>query len=147
MVCRPHEWDELRELYQDADIVVVPIVPNYQQAGITTLFEAMACRKPTIMTRIQGMSEQLIDEGFVVGVEANNPAALRAAIEDLLANPEKADAMAQRGYDLVSRRHNHDAYVKAFAGLIQTRAAIAAPFQNRVTDMPEVETRELSYIR
>ncbi len=123
MICAHHEWEELRQLYQDSDLVVVPLVHNYQQAGLTTLFEAMACRKPTIVTRIPGMTEELIDAGYIIGVEPNNAIALRNAIVDLLKNPQKADTLAQRAYGLVLERHNHDHYVQTFAKLIKSRYA------------------------
>lgn len=62
-----------------------------------------------------GLSEELIDAGYIVGVEPGDAAGLRRAIVDLLENivdllenPEKADMLAQKGYDLVQERHNHD---------------------------------------
>jgi len=133
MVCRHHEWGELRQLYQDADLMIVPLTYNRQQSGLTTLLEAMACRKPVIMTRIPGMNADLIDEGYVIGVPPNDPTALRRAIVDLLENPEKVEALAQRGYDLVLQRHNHDLYVNKLVNLITSRYESKVNPQSKMT--------------
>jgi glycosyltransferase involved in cell wall biosynthesis len=119
--CGFHEWQELRQLYRDSDIVVVTVFNNDYQAGTTTLFEAMACRCPVIMTRIPGLVEDLIRDGVIVGVEPGDVVGLKRAILDLLSHPRKADTIAQRGYDLVLREHNHDIFVQTLVSLLTTR--------------------------
>jgi glycosyltransferase involved in cell wall biosynthesis len=119
--CGFHDWQELRQLYRNSDIVVVSVFDNNYQAGMTTLFEAMACRRPVIMTRIPGLVEDLIRDGVIVGVEPGDVEGLKQAILDLLSYPRKADAIAQKGYDLVMREHNHDIFVQTLVGLLTTR--------------------------
>ncbi|MER3476320.1 MAG: hypothetical protein C4287_06840 [Leptolyngbya sp. ERB_1_2] len=86
-----------------------------------------------IMTRIPGMNADLIDEGYVIGVPPNDPTALRRAIVDLLENPEKVEALAQRGYDLVLQRHNHDLYVNKLVNLITSRYESKVNPQSKMT--------------
>ncbi len=119
--CGFHEWQELRQLYQDSDIVVVSVFDKNYQAGTTTLFEAMACRSPVIMTRIPGLVEDLIQADAIVGVEPGDVQGLRNAIVDLLENSEKADAIAQKGYDLVLSEHNHDVFVQTLVDILTRR--------------------------
>lgn len=124
LICRFHEWDELRQLYRDADIVVVSLLPNNYQAGLTTIFEAMACRKPVIMTRNPGL-EHLIDEGYAIGVAPQNAPQLQSAIAELLAQPEKAEAMAQKAYELMQRQ-NHDIHVETLVSHLVDRYGVPA---------------------
>ncbi len=128
MVCRHHELQELRQLYQDADVVVISLQAHHYQAGLTTLFEAMATRKPVIMTRTPGLAEELIDAGYIIGVEPGDAAGMSVAIADLLANPEKAQALAQRGYELVLTQHNHDVYLQVFTQGLIARSNSPAQF-------------------
>ncbi|BAZ09692.1 putative glycosyl transferase [Calothrix sp. NIES-4071] len=115
MSCRFYDWCDLVQLYRDSDIVVLPLFENNYQAGLTTLFEAMACRRPVIVTRSEGIIGDLIDSDAVTGVNPCDPDGLKQAIEKLLDNPEKASAQAQRGYELVTKEFNNSKYIQDFA--------------------------------
>jgi glycosyltransferase involved in cell wall biosynthesis len=114
MECRFYEWQDLVQLYRDADIVVIPLFENNYQAGLSTLFEALACRRPVIITRSSGLIEELIEAGAVTGVNQGDANEMRQAIITLLDNPLKAQMQAQRGYELVIERYNHNIYVDKF---------------------------------
>jgi len=115
MSCRFYEWSELLQLYRDADLVVVSLIENNYSAGLTTLFESMACRRPVVITRIKGPIEDLANSGVVTGVNPSDPAGMRQAIAKLLNNPQEAEAQAQRGYELVLKRYNSEQYIEALA--------------------------------
>lgn len=115
MSCRFYEWAELLQLYRDADLVVVSLVENNYSAGLTTLFESMACRRPVVITRIKGPIEDLANSGVVTGVNPSDPADMRQAIAWLLNNPQEAEAQAQRGYEIVLKQHNSEQYVETLA--------------------------------
>lgn len=114
MSCSFYEWCDLVQLYRDADLVILPLLKNNYQAGLSTLFEAMACRKPVIITRSPkaGIINQLIDSGSVTGVKTGDYVELRQAIEKLLNNPQLAKKQAQLGYEFVCKKHNHSKYVQ-----------------------------------
>lgn len=114
MSCYAYDWQELRQLYRDSDLVVISLFPNNFQAGLSTLFEALACRRPVIITRSPNIIGELIDSGIVTGVNPQDPVELRQAIADLLDHPEKAQAQAEKGYQLSLQRFNHHHYVTAF---------------------------------
>lgn len=107
-----YEWSELVQLYRDADIVVISLLDNNYSAGLTTLFEAMACRRPVVITRIQGLIDDLAASGVVTGVNPGDPTGLQKAIVNLLNNPKEAEAQAQRGYELTLRQYNSERYIK-----------------------------------
>ncbi|MGF1674244.1 MAG: glycosyltransferase family 4 protein [Rivularia sp. (in: cyanobacteria)] len=108
-----YDWNSLVQLYCDADIVVITLYPNNFQAGLSTLFEALACRKPVIITRGSGIIQELIDIKAVWGVNPGDSQDLNQAINSLLKSPKQSEAMAEIGYQLVLKRYNHHVYVKA----------------------------------
>lgn len=87
---RRYDYQELRELYASSRFVVVPLYDNDFQAGVTTLLEAMAMGKAVIVTQSVGQRD-VIEHGVNgIYVPPGDPRALRAAIVELLACPEKA---------------------------------------------------------
>ncbi|MEL6164386.1 MAG: glycosyltransferase [Cyanobacteria bacterium J06628_3] len=118
MYCGFYEWEDLVQLYCDADLVVLPLLKNNYQAGLSTLFEAMACRKPIIVTRSPkpGIINKLIDSGIVTGVNSGDYVELKQAIQKILDNPEQANRQAQLGYEFVCRNYNHTRYIQDLTG-------------------------------
>jgi glycosyltransferase involved in cell wall biosynthesis len=112
---RFYEWPELLQLYRDADIVVVSLVENKYAAGIQALLEAMACGRPVVVTRTQGLSEYLAPSGIATVVNPGDPFGLRQAIVSLLNNPQEAEAQAQGGHEVVLKQHNSDQYIEYLA--------------------------------
>lgn len=105
MTLKLYEWADFRQMYRDADVVVISLLQNNYSAGLTSLMEAIACRRPTIITRTPGLVEELIAQHIVVGVDPGDAAGLQQAIQQLLANPQAAEAMAQRAYEYFLGRH------------------------------------------
>lgn len=59
--------EELREIYQSAKIVVIPLIESLQPSGQSVCLQAMACGKPVIMTKTIGLwSESIMKNGFNV---------------------------------------------------------------------------------
>lgn len=111
MTSHPQEWRQFRQLYRDADIVVISLLYNTYSAGLTTLMEALACRRPVIITRTPGLAERFIDAGVVVGVEPGDSAGLKQAVLNFLEHPELAEAQARQGYELILREHASELFV------------------------------------
>ena len=106
MSFHPYPWPEFRQAYRDADAVVVTLLDHEYSAGATSLFEAMACRRPVVMTRVAGPAERLIDEGFILGAAPGDVAGMRRAIEDILEHPAEAEARAARAHHMVLQEHS-----------------------------------------
>ena len=99
---------EIRQLYSHAAIFVCPSV--YEPFGITNL-EAMACERPVVATAVGGIPEVVVDgeTGVLVPLEMRldepmmpaDPARfatdLAAAINGLMADPERRRAMGAAG--------------------------------------------------
>jgi glycosyltransferase involved in cell wall biosynthesis len=123
MSCDYYDWRGLRQLYRDSDVVVISLKPHNYQAGFATLFEAMACRRPVIMTRTRGLAEKFADAGVIVGVKPGDAKGMRQAIIHLLEHPDEAEAIAQQGYELVQQYYNSEQYIKALTDKLISLAA------------------------
>lgn len=126
---RFYEWSELVQLYRDADIVVVCLQENPYAAGVTTLLEAMACKRPVIVTRTEGLVDYLLDESVMLTVEPGDEAGLRRAIQYLLDNPEEAAEKAERGYQIFLERYRLAHYIETLAESLESLSSnpVAAP--------------------
>jgi glycosyltransferase involved in cell wall biosynthesis len=90
---RHFDWPEFRELYQHADVVVVPTLRNEYAAGLTVILEAFACGKAVVATDTIGPIRNLARLGLLVGVPPEDPAALKTAIESLRSDPRRRNEM------------------------------------------------------
>ncbi|MEM9812129.1 MAG: glycosyltransferase family 4 protein [Pseudomonadota bacterium] len=124
MVVAHHEWQELRDLYRNSDVFVISLKEHTYQAGLTTLFEALACRRPVVMTRVPGLVEDFADNGFITAVPPGDATAMRDAIRGLLDDPERAARQAALGYDAVRAQYRAERYVETLAEKISTTASL-----------------------
>ena len=109
---------ELRQLYEGADVCVLPLHEIDTDNGATALAEAMAMGKPVVVTRTTGQVDILRDGEHGLTVPPGDPRAMRQAIEFLLDDPERAAAMGRAGREEVERRHTLDGYVARLAELL-----------------------------
>ncbi len=112
MEVRYFSFVELRTLYQDADVVVVPLLSNRYAAGLTTVFEAVACGRPVVVARSPGVVDELIARDLVEWYEMGDTQGLRAAIERVLADPEAAEARAESAHEWVRNHYSAAAYLE-----------------------------------
>ena len=105
-----YEWADLLQLYRDADIVVVSLVDNKYAAGVQVMMEGMACKRPVIISNTQGMVDYLKQSHALKVVEVGDAEGLRQAIVELLSNPEKAQAQAEAGYNVIQKQHTSEIY-------------------------------------
>ena len=99
--------DELRQLYAESDVVVVPLVETDFQAGITTILEAMAMGKPIVCSLTSGQDDTIVDGETGLYVPPGDAGAMRAAIDRLLGDPELAATDRGRRPPLVRRARRH----------------------------------------
>lgn len=107
-------WTDLRERYRRADLIVVPLRRTLFHAGVSTLLEAAACRRPLIASRTRGLAPY-VDELGILGVRPGDPAALRAAIVASLEAPAEAVARAGQTWERVQGRCDFDRFVAELA--------------------------------
>lgn len=90
---------EVFKLYGIMDIFVMPSL--YEGFGLSAA-EAMAAGLPVVATRVDGLTEVIVDgeNGFLV--EAGNSAALSEAIVHMLSNPELSKQLGENGTKHIS---------------------------------------------
>jgi glycosyltransferase involved in cell wall biosynthesis len=91
---------------------------HYEGIGLAVI-EAMACGCACIATDVVGVQE-LIEHG-VTGllVPENDPHALADAITQLLADPQRAEAMGQRARERALAAHSHHLMQERYHQLVQ----------------------------
>jgi glycosyltransferase involved in cell wall biosynthesis len=108
-VHRSFEPLELRDLYDRAAVVVVPVLETTFPAGITTLVEAMSMGKAVIATATSGLGCVVPHDAAVI-VPSGDRAALANALQGLLADSERRQTLGERARNFVDRVHNLDVY-------------------------------------
>jgi glycosyltransferase involved in cell wall biosynthesis len=101
-----------RELYDWADVIVVPLRPNTHASGITVMLEAAAVGKPMVVTNVGGLQDYFSARAaaYVPPFDAD---ALRNALLGLMASPDEALQQAQAAaMELVSRDHTTQHYAQ-----------------------------------
>ena len=129
-----YDYAGLRALYAASRFVVVPLLQGENQAGITTILEAMAMGKAVIVSRARGQTDTVYDwrqEGLAavppawavtgpngIYVPPGNPQALRRAILHLLDRPGEADGLGANGRRLVQDVMSLDRFTARMAELL-----------------------------
>jgi glycosyltransferase involved in cell wall biosynthesis len=91
-------YRELRDLYDRAAVVAITTHDTPNACGVTSLMEAMAMGKPVVVSNNPALADYLPPAELEAAIVApiGDAGALRGAIADLLANPQKALAMGER---------------------------------------------------
>jgi glycosyltransferase involved in cell wall biosynthesis len=113
----------LRESYAQASVVVVPLLQNDFQAGVTTLLEAMAMEKAVIVSATQGQRDIVSDGVTGVLVPPGDSAALREALQRLLSDPRERRRLGRNARRAVEEQFSLDRYVDALADNLNAAAA------------------------
>ena len=90
------QHDELQQLYARAAVVACP--SRREGFGVACL-EAMAHGRPVVATRVGGLLDLVVDGETGIVVPPRDPAALRSALERLLADPDLRHRLGMAGRD------------------------------------------------
>ncbi len=96
-----------------ADLYVHPSRADTFPSGV---LEALACGTPVVASRVGGIPEQLTDETGVL-VEPGEPAALAAAIDALLDDPDRRTRMGQAAAADARARFSLDRQIADYVSL------------------------------
>jgi glycosyltransferase involved in cell wall biosynthesis len=94
---RFYKYPDLRRLYAESKIVIVPLYETDFQAGITSILEAMAMGKPVIVTKTAGQTDTIVDRETGLYVSPGNPDDLREKIQFLLENETERKRIGDNG--------------------------------------------------
>lgn len=111
-VCQGLSSVALRRLYDRASVVVVPLESGLEwAAGVNGVLEAMAMRKPLIVSATPGIADYVSDGENALVVPPRDPRSLGAAIATLLAERGAASRLGAAGHAVVESGRNLDGYV------------------------------------
>jgi glycosyltransferase involved in cell wall biosynthesis len=102
--------EEVRSLYARAGCVVLPLQgEDYpigsEGSGITALLEAEAMARPLVASARPIVRDYVVEGETALLVPPRDPTTLRAAIESVLGDAERADALGRAGRALIEERH------------------------------------------
>ena len=104
----PEALDEIKQAYAVAVPLQIYSKDPCSAFGVTSLLEAMAMGKAVIITRNDYLGIDVEKEGIGLIVEPGDVEGWRKAIKFLLDNPNAAEAMGQKGRQLVKEKYNLD---------------------------------------
>jgi glycosyltransferase involved in cell wall biosynthesis len=144
------ELNELTEFIVAADIYITPYL-NEAQAVSGTLAYAFGCGKPVVSTPYWH-AQELLEEGRGVLVPFGDSPGIARAVQDLLRDPSRRQAMARRAYDLGrdmlwSRSAHH--YAQSFEAARRERsrsrrvAFATRPLDQQPGALPEIKLDHL----
>jgi glycosyltransferase involved in cell wall biosynthesis len=117
---RGYDLFELRQLYADAALVLVPLEETDFQAGITTILEAMSMARAIVCTRTKGQTDAIVEGENGRYVPSRDADALRRAILDLLGDPDEAARLGASGQRWVRAHADVVSYAEDFAEMVAT---------------------------
>jgi glycosyltransferase involved in cell wall biosynthesis len=100
---------DMPSIYAAFDVFVLP---SHREGMPRSLIEASAMQRPVVATEIRGCREVVESDRTGILVPPRNPRALAGAIEQLLADPRRAEAMGREGRARAIDRFDEDAVVE-----------------------------------
>jgi glycosyltransferase involved in cell wall biosynthesis len=117
---------DLRNLYANAQFVILPICDLVYSAGATASLEAGCMGRAVIAFRSRGIVDYIIDGETGILVQPGDVNALREAIQYLLANPQEARRLGENARQRIVEDLNLETYVCNIAKLLMKNLAYSA---------------------
>lgn len=127
---------ELRDLFDEADLAVMPLQSVDFQAGVTTILEAMAMELPIVCTATLGQIDVIVEGETGRYVAPGDARAMRRAIEELLDSDDQRAELGKAGRRLVESRADVRFYARRIAGCLAVHAGFRERSPNNVTTLP-----------
>jgi len=105
--------NQVVEYYNICDVFVLPSVSSIQEGFGLVALEAMACKKPVVVTNIVGVAKDIEKENAGIVISPKDVDALADAIKHLLLNEDDRKSMGRRAYDLVHRKYTWEKHADA----------------------------------
>ncbi|MGQ0736662.1 MAG: glycosyltransferase family 4 protein [Acidobacteriota bacterium] len=96
----------IEEYYRAADVFALPTL---REGMPNAVLEAMASGVPPVVTRLEGITDSIVEDGTGILVPPNDSRALADALAQLITDPDRREALGRRARALVARRFAADA--------------------------------------
>jgi glycosyltransferase involved in cell wall biosynthesis len=104
-------YQDLRRLYAEARLVIVPLFDVDYAAGVNSALEAMAMGKALVISHTRGISDYVVPNETGVCVSPTNVPELRDAILSIWEQPEELARLGANARQAVEQSMNLDIYV------------------------------------
>lgn len=112
-------YNEMVFLYRSCEQVIIPLRFNYHASGITTLLEAAAARKPTVINMTPGLEDYGIDGETCLFVPLNDAEKFSSAINLIREKIGLSEYLTNNAYNYLRADFNTDEYSKIYIKLSQ----------------------------
>lgn len=120
-------YPELRTLYENARLVVVPLDPCDYAAGVNGVLEAMAMGKASVVTQTNGLAEYVQDGVANRLVPPGDAEALADTLRALWADEAARRALGAHGRARIEREMSMDAYAARLTAIVRQAMENARP--------------------
>ena len=95
--------EDVRDVFRGARFVVLPLSQTIQPSGQSACMQAMACGKAVVISDIEGIwdRESVASGETCVLIPPGSVNGLRAAVDGLLREPDRAEAIGQRARAMI----------------------------------------------
>lgn len=113
--------ERLRQFYQEASVISVPIRDVFQPSGYSVTLQAMACGKPVVLSDIKGLWDpHLYKSGEnCILVEPENPKAMADAVNSLMSDDSLRQKIGQAARDTAVQHFGLDRMDDSFTQLVK----------------------------
>jgi glycosyltransferase involved in cell wall biosynthesis len=108
----------MRGVYQRASVIAVALRPSITGSGLSVMLEAMSSGRALVATANPGIDEYVRDGVTGVLVPSGDEPALARAIEDLLADPDRAAELARNAAHDVRQRFTSAVMARELAAMV-----------------------------
>jgi glycosyltransferase involved in cell wall biosynthesis len=121
-VISEHLGPRRREFYGRAALVAIATHPNVHGSGLSVVLEAMACGRPYVVTEAAGLTGYVRhgEDGLVV--PPGDVDAMARAMRELIADPDRADALGRAGRTRLERELTTDVQARELASVLREAA-------------------------
>lgn len=113
-------FPELRQLYADSSVVVVPTYATLNACGVSTILEASAMAKPLVISDNPGVRDFFVPDETCLMVPREDPVAMQEAIQRLLDDPALGERLGKNARLFVERNCSDAVHAKRVAQAIKS---------------------------
>jgi glycosyltransferase involved in cell wall biosynthesis len=120
-------YPELRDLYAGAACIVIPThgeeyATGADCSGQTALLDAMAMGRPVVVSARKTLREYITNGVSGLTVPPEDPTALQAAVEEVLADRDRAELLGAAGRKAIETRHTTRLFAAHLAEILRPLA-------------------------
>jgi glycosyltransferase involved in cell wall biosynthesis len=111
-------FQDLRKLYADASLVVIPLSETLNVSGVGSILESMAMGKPLVISDNPPIRDYLEPGRTADVVPVGDAVKLRQAVLTIIADPERMKTMGRLARIRAVDLYGSEAYAQRFAGAL-----------------------------